>query len=73
MLKMGCTVPRLANICLPKSIDSKFYPLTESDKDLLEKIREDMVGGSSIAFTRKAVFYEILSAKQHFCANQVSA
>ena len=39
MLKLGCTLPNLANICLNKSTDSKFYPFTESDKDLLEKIR----------------------------------
>ena len=55
MLKLGCTLRNLANICLHKSTDSKFYPFTESDKDLLEKIREDMVGGPSIVFIRKAV------------------
>ena len=55
MLKLGCTLPNLANICLHKSTDSKFCPFTESDKDLLEKIREDMVGGPSIVLTRKAV------------------
>ena len=58
MLKLGCTLPNLANICLHKSTDSKFYHFTESDKDLLEKIREDMVGGPSIAFTRKTVVDE---------------
>ena len=58
MLKLGCTLPNLANICLHKSTDSTFYPFTESDKDLLEKIREDMVGGPSIVFTRKAVVDE---------------
>ena len=39
MLKLGCTLPKLANICSLKSTDSKFYPFTQSDKDLLEKIR----------------------------------
>ena len=58
MLKLGCTLPNLANICLHKSTDSKFSPFTESDKDLLEKIREDMVGGPSIVFTGKAVVDE---------------
>ena len=48
MLKLGCTLPNLANIRLHKSTVSKFYPFTESDNDLLEKIREDMVGGPSI-------------------------
>ena len=63
MLKMGCTLPHLANICLHKSTDSKFYPFTESDKDLLEKIREDMVGGPSFVFTRKAVVDETFIRK----------
>ena len=54
MLKLGCTLPNLANICLHKSTSAKFYPFTETDKDLLEKIRTDMVGGPSIVFTRKA-------------------
>ena len=63
MLKLGCTLPNLANICLHKSTDSKFYPFTESDKDLLEKIREDMVGGPSIVFTPKAVVDETFIRK----------
>ena len=53
MLKLGCTLPNLANMCLHKSTDSKFYPCTESDEEFFEKIREDMVGGLSIVFTRK--------------------
>ena len=58
MLKLGCTLPNLANICLHKSTNYKFYPLCESDNDLCEKIREDMTGGPSIVFTRKAVVDE---------------
>ena len=63
ILKLGCTLPNLANICLHKSTHSKFYPFTESDKDWLEKIREDMVGGLSIVFTRKAVVDETFIRK----------
>ena len=59
MLKLGCTLPNLANICLHKSTGATFYPLSETDKDLLQKIREDMVGGPSIVFKRKAVVDEI--------------
>ena len=55
LLKLGCTLPNLANICLHKSTDRKFYPFIEADKDLLEKIRSEMTGGLSIVFTRKAV------------------
>ena len=55
MLKLGCTLPNLANICLHKSTNHKFFPFVESDKDLLDKIREDITGRPSIVFTRKAV------------------
>ena len=58
MLKLGCTLPNLANICLHKSTNYKFYPFCESDKDLCEKIRENMAGGPSIIFTPKAVVDE---------------
>ena len=36
MLKLGCTLPNLATICLHKSTDAifLFYPFTEGDKDL---------------------------------------
>ena len=55
MLKLGCNLPNLANICLHKSTNEKFYPFCESDRDLCEKNREDMTGGPLIVFTRKAV------------------
>ena len=63
MLKLGCTLPNLANICLQKSTDAKFYPFTEGDKDNLEKVREGVVGGQSIVFTRKAVVDETFIRK----------
>ena len=63
MLKLGCTLPNLVNNCLLKSTDSKFYPHGDSDKDLLQKTREDMVGGSSFFLTLKAVLDEIFIRK----------
>ena len=63
MLRLGCTIHNLVKICLRKSTDSKFYPFTESDKSLLEKRREDIVGGPSIVFTRKVVVDEIFIRK----------
>ena len=63
MLKLGCTLPNLANIRLHKSTDAKFYPFTEGAKDLLEKIRESVVRGPSIVFTRKAVVDETFIRK----------
>ena len=63
MLKLGCTLPNLANICLHKSTNAKLYPFTDGDKELLEKIREDIVGGPSIGFTRKTVVDETFIRK----------
>ena len=53
----------MANICVHKSTDAKFYPFTEGDKDLLEKIREDVAGGPANVFTRKAVIDETFIRK----------
>ena len=63
MLKLGCTLPNLANICLHKSTDAKFYPFTQEDEDLLEKIREDVVGVPFIVFARKTVVDETFIRK----------
>ena len=63
MPKLRCTLPILARIGLHKSTDSKFYPSTDADKDLLEKTRKDTVGGPSILFTRKAVVDETFLRK----------
>ena len=63
MLKLGCTLPKLANICLFNSTDAKFNPFTEGDKDRLEKSQEKFVGGPSIVFTRKAVVDETFIRK----------
>ena len=63
MLKLGCTTPNLANICLHKSTDKMFYLFPEADRDILEKTREDVVGGPSIVFTRKAVVDETFNRK----------
>ena len=58
MLKISCNSSNLANICLHKSTDAKFYSFTEGDNDVLEKIREDVVSGPNIVFTGKAVVNE---------------
>ena len=72
MLKLSCTLPNLANICLHKFTDGKFYPFTEGDTDLVEKFREDVVGGPSIVFTRKAVVDETFNPKsRNLCMSNV--
>ena len=54
MLKLGCTLPNLANICLHKFTDAEFSAFKEGVIDLSQKIREDVVGAPSIVFARKA-------------------
>ena len=73
MLKLGCALPNLTNICLHKSTNYKFYPFCENDKDLCEKIREDMTGGPSfIVLTREAVVDEAFSRNSsNFCKSVV--
>ena len=60
MVKLECTLPDLANICLHKSTTAKFYPFKKSDKDLMEKILEGMLGGHSTVFTRQVAVDETL-------------
>ena len=63
MLKLGCTLPNLASICLHKSTDAKFYTFTERDRGFLEKNREDGIAGPSLVFTRRAVVDETFVRK----------
>ena len=73
MLKLGCTLPNLANICLHKKNDYKFFPFFLSVSELLEKIQEDLTGGPSIVFTRKAVANETFIRNQTTYLNQLLA
>ena len=72
-LNLGCILLNLANICFHKCTSAKFYPFTETGKEFLQKIREDMVGGPSIVFTRKAVVDETLSRIQEKFVNLLLA
>ena len=69
MLKLKCTLPNLANISLHKSTSAKFYPFTETDKDFLYKIPENMVAGPCIVFTRKAAVNETSERIQEIFVN----
>ena len=70
-LKLGCILSNLANTCLHKSTDAKFYPFAEGDENFLEKIRENFVGGPSIVSTHKAVVDELLFESLHTYANRL--
>ena len=71
MLKLGCTLPNLLIICLHKSTSAKFYPFTETDKDLMQKFREDMVGGPSIVFRRRVVVDETFIRNSRKICNSI--
>ena len=63
ILKLGCTLPNLPNVCLHKPIDANFYTFTEGDNDFVQKIKQIMVGGPSNVFSRKAVSDKIFFPK----------
>ena len=68
ILKLVCILPKLANICLCKSVDEKLSSFKWGDRDLLEIIPE-VVDGPSIVFTQKAVVDETFFRKQQSCAS----
>ena len=69
--KLGCFLPNTANICLHKSTDTKLYPLTEADTDMLEIIREDNVGELSTVLHAKQLSMKLSFEKVQTYANQM--
>ena len=63
LLMLGCILKSLANACLQKSTDAKFFPFTETFTNLLRKTCDDIVGGPLKVFTRKAVVDESSNRK----------
>ena len=60
MIKLRCTIPNIANICLNKSFSAKFCPFRESDKELPEKIHKDRADGLAVFFACKIKVDETL-------------
>ena len=54
MLKLGFTLPNLANRILHSSTSLKFFPFNQEDQSFDDYIREWLTGGPSIIFTRYA-------------------
>ena len=73
MLNLGCTLPNMANICLHKSTDSKFYPTTESDKDLLGRFVKIWLVVPLFYLHAKLWWTKLLTANQRIWASQLSA
>ena len=66
-------LPNLAKICLHSSPSAIFHPFPEGDKDFLQKIREGMIGGLSIVFTRKAVVEANIRSSSNHCKSIVGS
>ena len=71
MLKLGCILPNLANICLHKSTNEKSYPFCKSDRDFSEKNREDMRGDHQLCLREKLLWTKPSSVIQKMSANQL--
>ena len=69
LLKLGCTLPNLANICLHKSTDAEFYPFMEGDKDLFEKIEKMLLKVHQSFFHAKQLLMKLLIESLQTYAN----
>ena len=69
MLKLGCTLPKLAKICLHKSTDAKLCQITEGDKDLLEKFEKMLLVADLSFLHAKQLLMEPLSESLQTYAN----
>ena len=63
LLKLSFRLPKLANFCLHKSIESEFYPFIKKFENWLQKIMENKEGGLSLVFTRKTIVGETFTWK----------
>ena len=71
VLKLGGTLQNLVNICLNKSTDEKIFALTEGFKDMLQKIREDVVGSLVLFLHAKQSLMILLFESLRTIANQL--
>ena len=73
MLKLGCTLPNLANICLHKSTDSKFYLSLKATKTGWRRFVKICLVVPPLFLHAGLWLTKLLSANQRICANQLSA
>ena len=73
VLKFGCTLPNLANICLHKTTDSKFYFLPKATKNFWRRFVKTWLVVPPLTLHAKLWLTKLLSANQRICASQLSA
>ena len=71
LLNLGCTLPNLANICLYKSTDAKYYLFMEEDKNLSENLgKTSLVDHLSFSHAEQLfmkLLFEICKHRQISC------
>ena len=71
MLKLGCTLPNLANICLHQSTEQNSILPQWETRTYWRKTREDVVGGPCIVLTRKSVVEIFIRKSTNICKSFV--
>ena len=69
VLNFGCILPNMANICLHKSVDVKFYPFREGDKDLWKKFEKMLLVVHLSFLHAKQLLVKLLFASLQTYAN----
>ena len=67
MLKLGCTLPNLANICLHSSTSAKFYPFTENQKRFALKFGKMWLEGRQKCLQIKMLSTRHICNSTNFC------
>ena len=62
-LKAGCSSHNVANFSVQEPAIESFDPFTECDKNISERMHEDLVGRPSIVFPHKPVSAKTLTRK----------
>ena len=65
MLRLGYTLPNLANKCLHNFTHTKFYPITEADKDLGEKMSVVLLAFSQAK--QLLTFFKVYKQERNNC------
>ena len=71
MLKLGCTLTDMADVCLRKYTDTIFYPFYGSRNDILKYVGEDFVVGPSIVLSTRQLSVKLFFENLQTCANQL--
>ena len=61
MLKLGCTLPNLANTCPHKFTDAKYYSFKDGDEELFKEIEKTSLGFHILFLHARQLLMKLLS------------